>query len=109
MEGIVHNLESQAETVGLIPATGGAPLDGRVGAVTPAAQRLSRPLGAIDVPHKKVEKICCIGAGYVGMFCPPVLVALDRSGDCGAQLCTPGELATPPPPPGPKGIPDIVC
>lgn len=67
MEGIVHNLESQAETAGLVPAANGAPLDGRVGAVTPAAQRLSRPLDAIDVPHRKVDKICCIGAGYVGM------------------------------------------
>jgi hypothetical protein len=47
-------------------AARGFDLDGRAGAVTPAAQRLSRPLGAIDVPHKKVEKICCIGAGYVG-------------------------------------------
>ncbi|KAA8895091.1 UDP-glucose/GDP-mannose dehydrogenase family, NAD binding domain-containing protein [Sphaerosporella brunnea] len=31
-----------------------------------AAQRSSRSLGAIDIPHKKVEKICCLGAGYVG-------------------------------------------
>ena len=63
----MHNLESQAETVGLIPSANAAPLDGRVGAVTPAAQRLSRPLDAINVPHRKVDKICCIGAGYVGM------------------------------------------
>jgi len=41
--------------------------DHRSGAVTPAAHRLSRPLEAIDVPHKKVDKICCLGAGYVGM------------------------------------------
>lgn len=37
------------------------------GAVTPAQQRLSRPMEAINIPHRKVSKICCIGAGYVGM------------------------------------------
>lgn len=39
----------------------------RDGAVTPAEKRLSRPLiEAINVPHRKIQKICCIGAGYVG-------------------------------------------
>ncbi|KAK9466233.1 UDP-glucose/GDP-mannose dehydrogenase family, NAD binding domain-containing protein [Lipomyces arxii] len=36
------------------------------GAITPANERLSRPLDSIDIPHKKISKICCIGAGYVG-------------------------------------------
>ncbi|KAK9454249.1 UDP-glucose/GDP-mannose dehydrogenase family, NAD binding domain-containing protein [Dipodascopsis uninucleata] len=36
------------------------------GAVTPANERLTRPLDSIDIPHKQVKKICCIGAGYVG-------------------------------------------
>ncbi|KAK9473336.1 UDP-glucose/GDP-mannose dehydrogenase family, NAD binding domain-containing protein [Dipodascopsis tothii] len=36
------------------------------GAVTPASERLTRPLDSIDIPHKQVKKICCIGAGYVG-------------------------------------------
>ncbi|KAK9448868.1 UDP-glucose/GDP-mannose dehydrogenase family, NAD binding domain-containing protein [Limtongia smithiae] len=36
------------------------------GAVTPANERLSRPLDSIDIPHKAIKKICCIGAGYVG-------------------------------------------
>ncbi|KAK9332340.1 UDP-glucose/GDP-mannose dehydrogenase family, NAD binding domain-containing protein [Lipomyces starkeyi] len=36
------------------------------GAVTPASERLSRPLDSIDIPHKRVTKICCLGAGYVG-------------------------------------------
>lgn len=48
------------------------------GAVTPAQQRLSRPMEAIDIPHRKVSKICCIGAGYVGMFCPLVVVMVAR-------------------------------
>jgi hypothetical protein len=39
----------------------------RDGAVTPAEKRLSRPFEAINIPHKKITKICCIGAGYVGM------------------------------------------
>lgn len=38
------------------------------GAVTPANERLTRPLDSIDIPHKVVKKICCIGAGYVGRF-----------------------------------------
>jgi hypothetical protein len=49
-------------------AVNGFAQEQRDGAMTPAETRLSRPLGATDVPHKKVEKICCIGAGYVGMF-----------------------------------------
>lgn len=53
---IVSRLTPSAQTV--VP---------RDGAVTPAEKRLSRPLiDAINVPHKKVQKICCIGAGYVG-------------------------------------------
>ncbi|KAI5813342.1 UDP-glucose/GDP-mannose dehydrogenase family, NAD binding domain-containing protein [Pyronema omphalodes] len=47
-------------------AVNGFAQEQRDGAMTPAETRLSRPLGATDVPHKKVEKICCIGAGYVG-------------------------------------------
>lgn len=39
----------------------------RTGAVTPREKRLSRPFEAINIPHKKITKICCIGAGYVGM------------------------------------------
>ena len=52
-----------------LPAVVQSLAEARSGAVTPAAKRLSRPLEAIDVPHKKVERICCIGAGYVGT-CP---------------------------------------
>lgn len=48
-------------------STLGAPQVPRDGAVTPAEKRLSRPLfEAINIPHKKIQKICCIGAGYVG-------------------------------------------
>lgn len=54
---------------GLSRATLGTPEVPRDGAVTPAEKRLSRPLfEAINIPHKKVQKICCIGAGYVGAF-----------------------------------------
>jgi UDPglucose 6-dehydrogenase len=67
MEDVVQKLESHAESILPLPTINGLAIDQRVGAVTPAAQRLSRPLGAIDVPHKKVERVCCIGAGYVGM------------------------------------------
>ena len=48
-----------------------APEVPRDGAVTPAEKRLSRPLfEAINVPHKPIRKICCIGAGYVGKLLP---------------------------------------
>ncbi len=69
MSNIVEKMESFAEKT--LQSNGGSAnlvvqATQREGAVTPAAKRLSRPLGAIDVPHKKIEKICCIGAGYVG-------------------------------------------
>ncbi|KAI5795537.1 UDP-glucose/GDP-mannose dehydrogenase family, NAD binding domain-containing protein [Geopyxis carbonaria] len=62
MENVVNKLEAAAITHTLpVPAS-----TQRVGAITPAAKRLSRPVEAINIPHKKVNKICCIGAGYVG-------------------------------------------
>ncbi|KAF8461018.1 UDP-glucose/GDP-mannose dehydrogenase family, NAD binding domain-containing protein, partial [Kalaharituber pfeilii] len=44
-----------------------APKITKEGPVSPAQNHLSRPLyEPINIPHKPVRKICCIGAGYVG-------------------------------------------
>lgn len=61
MHGVVNGLGGDGNYV--------AP-DGisRGGATTPAERRLSRPFGALMVPHKTIKKICCIGAGYVGRW-----------------------------------------
>jgi hypothetical protein len=67
MSNIVDHLESRVGHLSL-PTPGDVAQ--RQGAITPADERLSRPLGAIGILHKKVEKICCIGAGYVGRFSP---------------------------------------
>lgn len=64
MESVVQNLEHAAGTLHIPMPT--ASSSTREGATTPAAKRLSRPTEAINIPHKKVSKICCIGAGYVG-------------------------------------------
>jgi len=69
MQEVVQKLESHAEKMAMeipMPIPAGIAMDQRAGAVTPA-QRLSRPLDTINVRHKEVKKICCIGAGYVGM------------------------------------------
>lgn len=72
---------------GLARATLGAPEVPRDGAVTPAEKRLSRPLfEAINIPHKKIQKICCIGAGYVGET--PANPPAHSTGPC-SGLCWP--------------------
>lgn len=35
-------------------------------AITPGVTNLSRDQTELNLPHQKVKKICCIGAGYVG-------------------------------------------
>lgn len=70
MDKIVSPIATQ-----LARSTLGAPQVPRDGAVTPAEKRLSRPLlEAINIPHRKVQKICCIGAGYVGKLQDPFLI-----------------------------------
>ncbi|EGX52577.1 hypothetical protein AOL_s00007g565 [Orbilia oligospora ATCC 24927] len=64
MASIVPKLESLAVNVTNQLSPGEEP--SRAGAVTPGIKRLSRPLGAIDIPHVTIKSICCIGAGYVG-------------------------------------------
>ncbi|RVD81723.1 uncharacterized protein DFL_009573 [Arthrobotrys flagrans] len=64
MASIVPKLESLAVNVTNQLSPGEEP--SRAGAVTPGIKRLSRPLGAIDIPHITIKSICCIGAGYVG-------------------------------------------
>ncbi len=34
--------------------------------ITPNAEDLSRGPEALQVPHKLIKQVCCIGAGYVG-------------------------------------------
>jgi len=68
MDKIVSPIATQ-----LARPTLGTPQVPRDGAVTPVEKRLSRPLlEAIDRPHKKIQKICCIGAGYVGKLQDPI-------------------------------------
>lgn len=34
--------------------------------ITPAAGRLTRSMDTIDVPHKTIKRITCMGSGFVG-------------------------------------------
>lgn len=46
---------------------------------TPGIQHLTRDQGELNRPHKRVRKICCIGAGYVGG--PTCAVIANRNAD----------------------------